>query len=180
MQFSRDGLSDYVDLTGIYDAELAERFTNTGHAVDSIEKHDDDSVFDLEITTNRVDAMSHLGMARELSAALGRELIAPHPPRSLPFAGAQGRDDKAVTIRVEAPHMCRRSTALAIRGVTIKPSPRRPRRHHRRVRQRDHEWHQERVARMRLVRAGGDPPNGPPSGPQDRRVVSLRARRRPE
>src|SRR5436190_1481657 len=129
MKFSRDWLSDYVDLTGISDAELAERFTNIGHAVDSIEKHDDDTVFDLEITTNRVDAMSHLGMARELAAAFGRELRNSASPTPAPA------QNPAVKIVIEAPQMSSRYTAIAIRGITIKESPfhvqrRRSRRHH--------------------------------------------------
>src|SRR5438067_3187181 len=117
MKLSRDWLSDYVDLTGISDAELAERFTNIGHAVDSIEKHDEDTVFDLEITTNRVDAMSHLGMARELAAAFGRELRNSASPMPAPAQNA------AAKIVIEAPQMSSRYTALAIRGITIKESP---------------------------------------------------------
>ena len=74
MKLSRDWLSDYVDLSGLTNDELTDRFTNIGHAVESVESHGSDTVFDLEITTNRVDAMSHRGMARELAAALGREL----------------------------------------------------------------------------------------------------------
>ena len=60
MKLSRDWLSDYVDLSGLSDDELAKRFTEIGHAVESMEPHGSDTVFDLEITTNRVDAMSHL------------------------------------------------------------------------------------------------------------------------
>ena len=74
MKFSRDWLNDYVDLSDLSDDELGRRLVDIGHAIDSVEKHGDDTVFDLEITTNRVDAMSHLGMARELAAALGRNL----------------------------------------------------------------------------------------------------------
>jgi len=96
MKLSRDWLSDYVDLSGLSDDELARRFTEIGHAVESMEPFGSDTVFDLEITTNRVDAMSHVGMARELSAAL--------------------------QIRIDAPEMCRRYNAKIIRGVTIKPS----------------------------------------------------------
>src|SRR5215212_4725756 len=74
MKLSRDWLSDFIDLTDLSDEDLGRRFTEIGHAIESVERHGDDTVFDLEITTNRVDAMSHLGMARELAAALGREL----------------------------------------------------------------------------------------------------------
>lgn len=118
MKLSRDWLNDYVDLTGIADDDLARRFTEIGHAVESMERHGDDTVFDLEITTNRVDAMSHLGMARELAAALGREVKG--APASSPAVTAPS--SAPVTIRIEAPDLCTRYTALPVRGVTIRPS----------------------------------------------------------
>jgi len=65
MKLSRQWLSDYVDLSGLSDEELVRRLTDIGHALEGLETHGDDTIFDLEITTNRVDAMSHLGMARE-------------------------------------------------------------------------------------------------------------------
>jgi phenylalanyl-tRNA synthetase beta chain len=85
--------------------------------VESVERHGDDTVFDLEITTNRVDAMSHLGMARELAAALGREVKA--TPQT---STAEGQASGNVEIRIDAPQMCRRYTAVVIRGVTVRPS----------------------------------------------------------
>src|ERR1043165_5438571 len=129
MKLSRDWLSDYVDLSGLSDDELAQRFTEIGHAVESREAHGSDTVFDLEITTNRVDAMSHIGMARELAAALGRvwsagaappggvwgRPAAPPPPNG-------GARPPPLQIRIDAPDMCRRYTALVIKGITIKPS----------------------------------------------------------
>ncbi|HET7435109.1 MAG TPA: phenylalanine--tRNA ligase subunit beta [Thermoanaerobaculia bacterium] len=117
MKLSRDWLNDYVDLADLSDEQLAQRFTEIGHAVDSVERHGDDTVYDLEFTANRVDAMSHLGMARELAAALGREL------RNAPPEPTQTRPDGPVPIRIDAPEMCRRFSALVIRGVSIKPSP---------------------------------------------------------
>jgi phenylalanyl-tRNA synthetase beta chain len=120
MKLSRDWLSDYIDLTGLTDDEVARRMTEIGHAVEAIERHGDDTVFEAEITTNRIDSMSHLGMARELAAALGRNLLPlaadlTRPPESVSTTGS-------VSIRIEAPEMCRRYSALVIRNVTIKPS----------------------------------------------------------
>src|SRR5437016_10860957 len=117
MKLSRNWLSDYVDLTDISDEELGRRFTEIGHAIEAVEQHGDDTIFDLEVTTNRVDAMSHRGMARELAAALGR--AAPLPSGE---GGPPGRV-RGVQIRIDAPTMCHRYTALPIRGITIKPSP---------------------------------------------------------
>jgi phenylalanyl-tRNA synthetase beta chain len=121
MKLSREWLNDYVDLSGLSDDELAQRFTEIGHAVESREAHGSDTVFDLEITTNRVDAMSHVGMARELAAALGRggqALLPVSPPRDR----QECLSSMEVAIRIDVPEMCRRYTALVIKGVTIKPS----------------------------------------------------------
>src|SRR3954449_13319440 len=114
MKFSREWLSDYVDLSDLSDDQLGVRLTEIGHAVEATEQHGEDTVFDLEITTNRVDAMSHLGMARELAAALGRELNV--PPTQTRTKGA-GEDTRAPSIRIDVPEMCSRYTALVIRGV---------------------------------------------------------------
>src|SRR5947207_4777624 len=119
MNLSRDWSSDYVDLTDISDEELERRFTEIGHAIESVEKHGDDTVFDLEITTNRVDAMSHLGMARELAAAFGREL------RATPVFEGETTTEGSVKVRIETREMCARFSGCVIRGVTIKPSPER-------------------------------------------------------
>jgi phenylalanyl-tRNA synthetase beta chain len=121
MKFSRDWLNDSIDLSGLSDDELGRRLTEIGHAIESVEKHGDDTVFDLEITTNRVDAMSHLGMARELAAALGREIRVAAPASGAGRPGAAAPTQ--VQVRIDAPEMCARYTALLVRGVTIKPSP---------------------------------------------------------
>ncbi|MCU1244440.1 MAG: phenylalanyl-tRNA synthetase beta subunit, partial [Acidobacteria bacterium] len=117
MKLSREWLSDYIDLSDLGDEELGARMTEVGHAIEAMERHGEDTVLDAEITTNRVDAMSHLGMARELAAALGREV----KPHVATLAGAQ--KTSGVTVRIEAPELCSRYTAVVVRGVTVGPSP---------------------------------------------------------
>jgi phenylalanyl-tRNA synthetase beta chain len=117
MKLSRDWIADYVDLADISDEELGRRFTEIGHAVEAMERHGDDTVFDLEITTNRVDAMSHLGMARELAAALGREV------RPVEATGNGAPASAGVSIRIDAPEMCSRFSAQVIRNVVVADSP---------------------------------------------------------
>ncbi len=118
MKFSRAWLNDSVDLSDLSDDQLGVRLTEIGHAVESVESHGDDTVFDLEITTNRVDAMSHIGMARELAAALGRSVKAASPAsRSVDAAAGS-----PPVIRIEAPELCARYTALVLRNITVKPS----------------------------------------------------------
>jgi len=119
MKLSRDWLSDYVDLSGISDEKLAERMTEIGHAIEAMEKHGDDTVVDAEITTNRIDAMSHAGMGKELAAAFGRNVERVLQPAQRPAGGLENPPH----IRIDAPEMCTRFTARVIRGVTIKPSP---------------------------------------------------------
>lgn len=115
MKISRDWLSDYIDLSNLDDAALAARLTEVGHAVEAVETVGNDSVFEIEFTTNRVDAMSHRGVARELCAALGRELL-PTPP------AVAAKIDAPVPIRIDAPVMCSRYTGLVVRGVKVKAS----------------------------------------------------------
>src|SRR5437763_1637635 len=93
MKFSREWLNDYVDLSDLSDDQLGVRLTEIGHAVEATEQHGDDTVFDLEITTNRVDAMSHIGMARELAAAIGRSSAGTpaSPPASAGSSAASNR-----------------------------------------------------------------------------------------
>lgn len=116
MKISRDWLSDFVDVSDLRDDELARRMTEIGHAVEAVEAHQGDSIFEVEFTTNRIDAMSHLGLARELGAALGRELRAPGVHRK---PSPESRD---VTIRIDAPALCDRYTAQIVRGIRVGPS----------------------------------------------------------
>ena len=118
MKLSREWLSDYVDLSDLSDEELGRRFTEIGHAVDAVEH----GVFDLEITTNRVDAMSHVGMARELAALLERPLSGGQTPSSVRTGEAPVLHSPP-KIRIDVPEMCARYTGKVVRGVSVKPSP---------------------------------------------------------
>jgi phenylalanyl-tRNA synthetase beta chain len=76
-----------------------------------------DTVYDVAITPNRPDATSHIGVARDVAAALGRELRLPAVDE-VP-AGASGE----VSVRIEAPEACPRYVGLVVRGVQVGPSP---------------------------------------------------------
>jgi phenylalanyl-tRNA synthetase beta chain len=78
-----------------------------------------DVVYDLEITPNRPDLNSVLGIAREISAVTGNPLRIPEvkaPP-------SEGQAEELVAVRIEAPDLCPRYTARVVRGVKIGPSP---------------------------------------------------------
>src|ERR1035441_1357436 len=116
MKISPHWLRDFVDLT-VDHTRLADELTLAGVAVEGISGEGESTVFEMDITTNRPDAMNHYGVAREASALydLPLRLIEPKLPPS------QGRSE--VTIDIQEPELCPRFTAREIRGATIKPSP---------------------------------------------------------
>ena len=76
MLLSRNWMASYVELPEDI-PELSARLTAAGFNVEGVEESGDDVGLDMEITTNRSDAMNHLGMARELAVIFdrgGREL----------------------------------------------------------------------------------------------------------
>lgn len=116
MKISRRWLEDCVDLAGLADDRISERLTEIGHAVESVERHGEDTIFDIEFTSNRVDAMSHFGLARELAAAVGRPLRPPAP--EIPEIKSRGE----VQISIEAPELCTRYTGFVLHGLKVGPS----------------------------------------------------------
>ena len=103
------------DLT-VDDAQLAEDLTLRGIAVEGIYNLGDGnrSLYEMDITTNRVDAMNHYGVAREAAASYG--LALPALCYELPKARPSGKD---FPVRIEAQDACGRFTARVLRGVTI-------------------------------------------------------------
>ena len=120
MKLSPHWIRDFVDLT-VDDRRLAEDLTNVGIGVEGISGSAADTVFEMEIGTNRPDAMNHYGVAREAAAIYDRPLKALSAVSSQRSATAA----KAATfpISVEEPGLCPRFSARVIRGTRIKPSP---------------------------------------------------------
>src|SRR5438093_10915984 len=78
-----------------------------------------DTVLEAEVTPNRGDCLSILGVAREVAAATGARLRQPRPrPRESGAAAA-----REVRVRVEAADLCPRYCARVVRGVGAVPSP---------------------------------------------------------
>ncbi len=115
MKISPHWLRDFVDLNVDY-PRLAEELTLAGVAVEGISGEGDNTVFEMEITTNRPDAMNHYGVAREASALYDLPLRPIEPKLPPP----QGKSE--VTIEIQEPELCARFTAREIRGATIKTS----------------------------------------------------------
>jgi phenylalanyl-tRNA synthetase beta chain len=78
-----------------------------------------DVILEIEVTPNRVDCLSHLGIAREVAAMTGANIFL--PPTEI--VESQRPTTDAITVRIDDPALCPRYTARVVSGVTIGPSP---------------------------------------------------------
>jgi phenylalanyl-tRNA synthetase beta chain len=85
MKLSPPWLREFVDLRVNYH-QLADDLTLAGIAVESVSGEGEGAVFEMEITTNRPDAMNHYGVARECSALYDIPLKPIEPALPLPSA----------------------------------------------------------------------------------------------
>jgi len=79
----------------------------------------DDTVFELEITPNRPDCLSLIGVAREIRAETGNPLKLPH----IDFNEDETDIREITSVTIEAPDLCPRYAARVIRGVKVGQSP---------------------------------------------------------
>ncbi|MFN0279369.1 MAG: phenylalanine--tRNA ligase subunit beta [Pyrinomonadaceae bacterium] len=116
MNISYNWLKDLIDFDLSPD-ELATKLTNVGLAVEGVHAHGDDLIFDVDLTSNRPDCLSHLGVARELGVI-----------QNLQFKIKNYEDQKTKTenhnlVTIEDDDLCHRFTARIIKNVKIEPSP---------------------------------------------------------
>jgi phenylalanyl-tRNA synthetase beta chain len=119
MKILTNWLRAYLPELPVDDAQLAEDLTLRGIAVEGI--YDlgpgNGSLYEMDITTNRVDAMNHYGIAREAATIYGVDL---RPLDStLPAANSTSTP---YSVRIEAQDACGRFTARVLRDVTITES----------------------------------------------------------
>jgi phenylalanyl-tRNA synthetase beta chain len=82
---------------------------------------DGDTVLNLEITPNRVDVLSHIGVARELSARFG--LAVKYPEVKAGIESTANGEPLISGVEVSATEVCPHYTATCIKGVKVGPSP---------------------------------------------------------
>jgi phenylalanyl-tRNA synthetase beta chain len=130
MKISPQWVRDFVDLNVNFH-QLAEDLTLAGIAVESVSGEGDGTIFEMDITTNRPDAMNHYGVARECSAIYDLPLKPIEPQLPRPSAakadssgGLSGTTEVVpFPIEIQDEQGCARFTARIVRNVTIKPSP---------------------------------------------------------
>src|ERR1700677_3258492 len=144
MNILTNWLRHYVPTIPVDDRQLADDLTLRGIAVEGVhslgataEGKPNGSLFEMDITTNRVDAMNHYGIAREAATIYNLRLAPLDPthessfrpeaahfaaaaekPASLPLQPAQ----PTFPVTIEANDLCGRFTAQILRNVTIAPS----------------------------------------------------------
>jgi phenylalanyl-tRNA synthetase beta chain len=114
MKISPNWIRDFVT-PAVTDREVAEALTVSGIAIEGYFGQGDDQTWEAEITTNRVDAMNHYGVAREVSAIYDLDLRAVQP--KLAASGAAN-----FVIEIADAEGCARYTARVVRGVKVAPA----------------------------------------------------------
>mgnify|MGYP001128589153 CR=1 FL=1 len=103
--------------------EVDAALTAAGFPLDGVEPKGDDALLDVEVTSNRGDCLSHLGLAREIAAMTGRELT-PRDVDDVPRGPSVG---EYLTLANECSSgerpACPTFTAHVILGAKIGPSP---------------------------------------------------------
>ncbi|MCX5669288.1 MAG: phenylalanine--tRNA ligase subunit beta, partial [Candidatus Omnitrophica bacterium] len=124
MKVTYNWLKDFVNFKAS-PQELAEKLTMAGLEVVALEKVRGDFVLEIEITSNRPDWLSVLGIAREVAAITGQKLRLDARCQML---GVKGKPKNLVSsakypITIENKKDCPLYTARIIKNVKVGPSP---------------------------------------------------------
>lgn len=116
MRVPVEWLKELVDFP-ISTGDLVLKLTMTGLEVEGAEKMLDDTVLEVNVTPNRPDCLSILGIAREVSALL-------NVPLKFPECGIERETEaSAVAVEIVDEDLCHRYAGRDIKGVTIGDSP---------------------------------------------------------
>lgn len=123
MKFLYSWIKEYAPTT-LSAAQAAELLTRKSFEVESVEKiKGQDALLYIDILPNRShDALSHLGVARELAAVSGQGVSKIKSPQ-YPFKESRKKTSEVLEVEVRT-EACRRYCARVIRGVKVGPSPR--------------------------------------------------------
>src|SRR6266571_4632895 len=118
MKASLKWLREFVEI-GVEPQKLKDDLKHLGLGAESVSAAGDDWIFELEITTNRPDCLSHYGVARELSTLCRQPLK--RLDVTLNESGASAESE--VSIEIQDPDLCARYCGRVIQNVEVKTSP---------------------------------------------------------
>ncbi len=109
-------LREYIDIK-LPPKELAHRLTMAGVEVSHIQKSGKDTILELDLTTNRGDCASIIGVAREVSALTNKPLKFPR------ISEKDKRQKGIIKVEIRDKKGCPRYSGRVIKGVGVQPSP---------------------------------------------------------
>jgi phenylalanyl-tRNA synthetase beta chain len=119
MKATANWIDSYVG-TGLAAKDIADKLTLSGTEVEKQEAVGSDVCFTLEVTSNRTDCLSVIGLARELAACTGK--VVKHPKVEYKTKG-KASEVSSVEIKQDALAACPYYSAQIIRNVKVGPSP---------------------------------------------------------
>lgn len=118
MKISLNWLKEFTEVPSD-PRELKRTLTGVGLGVESISTFGDDSILEVEVTTNRPDCLNHYGVAREVATAYRVPLkkVEVVPKEYGPLVS------EYASVEIVDPDLCARYCARVVRNVQVKPSP---------------------------------------------------------
>jgi phenylalanyl-tRNA synthetase beta chain len=118
MKISMEWLREYVDVHESPE-KLQGDLSMAGLLVESVADCNGTTVLEVEVTSNRPDCLSHIGVAREVAALYRRPLKTPTVRRSLHIP----EEKIPYSVEIKDPDLCPRYTGLVVDGLRVEPSP---------------------------------------------------------
>jgi phenylalanyl-tRNA synthetase beta chain len=118
MKISIEWLKEYVEIPEDVE-KLKQDLTMSGLLVESISEYEGTPVLEIEVTSNRPDCLSHIGIAREVAAIYGRPLRMPSLQRQL----HPKQDNISFAIEIVDPDLCPRYCGIVMTGFHVAESP---------------------------------------------------------
>ena len=118
MKISIEWLKDYVDID-LSAQQVSDILSDLGFPLEGIIETDNGEVIDVEITSNRGDCLSYLGVAREIAVVTGKKLKVPEI--NLDYMDKDVSE--FVDVSIAEPSLCNRYCARYIEGVKVGESP---------------------------------------------------------
>lgn len=118
MKISLNWLKDYIDIDRSAE-QVAEILSDLGFPCEGIEHPGDDTVIDVEITSNRGDCLGYIGIARELSVVTGAKVKIP----TVELDESDKDVSEFTSVQIDEPELCGRYTVRIIEGAKVGPSP---------------------------------------------------------
>jgi phenylalanyl-tRNA synthetase beta chain len=118
MKISVDWLKNYIDID-LPVTRLVEVLDNIGLLIEDWEEKNGDVILDVETYANRPDTLGHMGIARELAAALGLSF----KKQSLPLIEADDNISDLVDVQIWDLDLCPRYSGMVVKNIDVGPSP---------------------------------------------------------